>query len=372
MNAFIACQLIIILIMQQMLPGIDVKSKSLEGEPLAHLRPPGSRSSQYPSNLVALKVLSAEAESRGLIRPLLRATRNVTFANQISFPVSLEINSKSCGCLNASFSKVLVEPGQQTVLTLSATVTPAFGEQTQSATFSAKWIDTSGPQSERGICLLSYFSDIEVLVRPEQATLKAIEGTNVSVDLFIRATDGSDAAPPTPKCTLTNWKVRRVNDAALRKGTWHFIAEGICGSGRQSGEILVRPSSEVHAAITVPLTVVGICAVIAKPAAVVFSMAQANDADSSKIMLLDRVTNMPLGRPFTVSSDSKWVTVVHSAGDELIVQFKPDSSTRIAGAATLAVRDDSGRALLQIPVAWFLDGWLDAPIVHDPVADPLK
>ncbi|MBY0308817.1 MAG: DUF1573 domain-containing protein [Phycisphaerales bacterium] len=178
-----------------------------------------------PARLVLLT--ATEPVDRGPVAPGYPVTRRVTISNISPHVLTLSIPAKSCGCLDASFDKSQLKPGEATSFHMMVRAIEATIPQGQTATLLA--LSDDGTLSQTLKVSLSYTSSIEFYVRPKVVAMRAFRGEPTSVKVNVRAVPGAG---------IPDLTVKPFPDGAWATGTIEYAAD------KQTAVVTLVPQSD--------------------------------------------------------------------------------------------------------------------------------
>ncbi|MBC7834443.1 MAG: DUF1573 domain-containing protein [Phycisphaerales bacterium] len=310
-------------------------------------------------------MLKADPEDFGEVSVGTSIIRTVTFINKRTVPITLEIVDKTCGCLVTSFEPATVPPGGRTLLRIATVPAPGSGVQAHHVTFTSTWDESGFRRSERGVCGLSFVSDVEFVVRPEAAALACVVGRETHVDIFVRyMEDEGGKAPPVnePQCSLPGWSVRRVDDATIPKGVVRLRATGSGDTpGFFEGEVMWDTESATQPEMSVPIRLRVLEPWRSVPGGAVFTPAQGDERRAVTMTLFPRVQNG--GKPVSVELEGgrDWINAALSSEREVTVELLPHGQRPPTGSVYARLLDGDGNVLLRFPVVWFAESDIRLP-----------
>lgn len=306
--------------------------------------------------LRSLELVGADREFVGRFEAGKSAKRTLKFRNRLTVPVRVEVQSKTCGCLSASFDTSPVAPGGTTTLVLQAVVPAQLGEQAQSAGFRCVWSEGGAERSEEGRAGLRYMALVEYSVFPPTLTLPGVVGEEATVAVVVRALSGSDVPPETdpPVCSLPGWKVEEVRDDRVGALARMYRVHGpISKQETIDGIVTWTTRNPAQPTITVPIRVQGLTPYRAFPGGAWFT-GTAPLRDGERIITLTARTRTSAGPARVRLSEAATAVGAGLTRDGRVrIRFAPQPDTPPVGSVRVRVEAEDGTLLTDIPVVWY-------------------
>ncbi|HYE02001.1 MAG TPA: DUF1573 domain-containing protein [Phycisphaerales bacterium] len=307
--------------------------------------------------LSVLKLVRADRESVGTVKVGSLAQRTLTFFNTATVPVSITLQSKTCGCLSASLDRQTVHPDQIVTVTLAATVAPSLGEQVQSARFAVTWTAPDGaPASEQAVCLVRYGADLSYMAMPQVIRRTAIAGVPVSHGVWLRWLDEGAAeafVAASATCTVPGMSLEGPLETPGSPDVRMFQMAGTpLAPGFYPGEVRLRVARPEPSELVVPVKLTVLPAWYSEPGGAVFAGASV----PLDLRLSPRTPAAPAPARVTLRGEAPFTArLATTDGGAAVVRLEPTRPLDQAeiGSARLHVFAQSGALLMDLPVAWF-------------------
>ncbi|MCC6230895.1 MAG: DUF1573 domain-containing protein [Phycisphaerales bacterium] len=322
----------------------------------AQNEPPKGGEVQPASELQSLAVVSAGPESVGVVKQGQVASRTILFRNKSLVPVAIEIVSKSCSCLDTTFSRPFVMPGETTSLTVGTAALPGADQWLHQVTFRCVWSEGESSKSELGRVFLSYTCAIPFVLVPEHAVVTKTVGDMGAVEFDIYMLGSLDPLPEIADvtCTIEGWKVRRLDRDPMNPNHARFRAEGRVGSvGYQEGTIQwMAPGNESQPMLKTPLHITSLWPLRSMPGGAVFVPHGPDESMTKAVRLIERAGVTAKAWSVSLVEESEWVSASLDA-EGVKVTLRAGEKRPDFGSARARVLDADGKALLEFPIAWW-------------------
>jgi hypothetical protein len=303
--------------------------------------------------LLGLHLAHATPERLGR-RPVgARADRQLTFVNNGPLALSLQVVSKTCGCVSAVFEPARVEPGEQSVLVLSVIVPATLGEQQQAVRFAV----SDGSKRADGACGLSYSADAPFEYWPGAVEIPTVQGSTAFIYVHLRFYEAAGiqaASLGRASCELPD---TTVDGPLMPEGSPTMRAYRVTvtpgEAGVALGEVLIPTGLPDRPVVSTRIVRRTYSAVRCQPPGLILG----DDRRQGTVDLLVRSLDMgappqewsgPITATWKHGADPAWLEV--TTGPPRISVSVPVGSP--SGGDWVEIRDGRGHVVGSLPVAW--------------------
>lgn len=302
-----------------------------------------------------LRTGASDPENAGRVPTGAMISRRLTFVNDSDQEARVSVISRTCGCLNASFSSETVPPGGQTELKLAVQVVPASIEQVQSVRFEV--LCGTGEAQRRTVATarMRYRPTISVETIPEQIVAVGTVGEPTTLDVYLRALSPEDRKALRIESARSDHPSIRfdgmyeVKDApAMRLA--RFVCDSVSLDGIRS-VLILRSAAAKDSEMRIPVLIRPILPFRCTPGGVILSRA----APTRDVIVSRRQPVMNRLEPLSYRVDgSPGLRIALSASKDgaTTVSLELEPSSPSCGHASVKLLLANGSVAGEIPVAW--------------------
>jgi len=355
---------------------LALAARALGGGPLANVAAvqPEQTNGVQSRDLASLRTVWAEPESQGTVELGAVVRRRIQFQNVLNVPVSLDIVSTTCGCIEARFGSNSLASGDSTVLTIGTQSSPLPGVQSHSVVFRITWREDGADRAERGMCSLSYTPKLAFVVRPERVALAGVEGERTGFDVFIRVLEKDvNLDPGVPTVTLPGWTVVRREGLGLPRGVQRFHVEGPVGSpGFVEAEVSWATALNAEPSIRVPLRLRSLSPLRSVPGGATIVRNAEDGQARATLRLFVRRKESAAPASIRIVTPCEWLSARLISAHEVEIALSPMPEMLSIGSNRGELLSADGTVLMTFPIVWYTRSEAEKASIRTEASQPSR